>query len=485
MATTPIIVDGSAGSSSAVAGAFTALREQGQASIEQLVELRENTLLLFNNGLSELNGKRVRVNRLPEIGIAAKFITSDLQDINQPITTASVRVDANSFSLRERAAPGEAIVSQVRFSASEGTIQALQVPQTGSTGNLGALYRVATSDGSIPTGTFSIQLLAPVSLSLLIFDMMDMPAGPTVIASISQNGISYTPATSITQNGYRWGAWFQPQEIQYITVNITPSLPDTLGGSVFTFGLTDLHAFSVQYHLRSDVYTNQLMIAPRSSQVQFSTATVPGLLYFLTLAGNPAIEVFPGTNVPLPGTSSNTETNKGLIAPTGSAWASATTYSLGNTIIDSNGNLQTVTALSGTGTSQSPTHPVWSIVGGVTIDNSGADQIEWTETAWSLLNYTLPSDVYLSTLVITDHVTGSVIRTAPGLPKTSIGMTNQYIVINSDGTMDLVLYTHAVDQTRTFDISYVAGPSTITASLQVELVTSDLNTTPVYNGASL
>src|SRR5271156_5847121 len=175
MATNPIpLVDGTPGSASQVQALFDALITQGQTSINTLVVLRENTLLLFNNALSELNGKYVRANRLPAIGVAAKFVTSDLQDINQPVTTATVRCDSNNISLRERQAPGTAIVNQVRFSVDEGTIQALQVPQTGSTGNLGALYRVATS-GDTPVGTFDIQLLAPINTALIIFDMIDMP----------------------------------------------------------------------------------------------------------------------------------------------------------------------------------------------------------------------------------------------------------------------------------------------------------------------
>ena len=55
-----------------------------------------------------------------------------------------------------------------------------------------------------------------------------------------------------------------------------------------------------------------------------------------------------------------------------------------------------------------------------------------------------------------------------------------------DGTsMYLVIYNQAVDQTRTFNISFDEGPSTMTTALQVELSTDDLNDTPVYNGAFL
>lgn len=476
-------VDGTVGSQSQVAQAFDELRTQGQDAINKLVILRENTLLLFSNALSGLNGKRIRANRLPEVGVTSKLVVSDLQDINQSITTASVRADSNSISLRERTAPGEAIVNQVRFSASEGTIQALQVPGSSSAGNLGALYRVATQGGSTPVGTFDIQLLAPVSISLLIFDMIDTPSTAMIQAFTSQNGISFTEALSVTRNGYRLAAWMKPEEAKFLRITITPALPDILGGSVFTFGLTDLHAFAVQYHLRSDAYTNQIEIEPHSLNLLFSTASVPGLLYFLSLAGNPPIEVFPGDVIPVPGASQVT-LNKSLIAHAGSAWIAAHAYSISNQIIDSNGNLQTVVSISGTGTS-GLTHPVWSINGGQSVDNPGVDQIIWQETAWAQLNHTLPGDVYLSTLVITDHGTGESLRLAPGLDKTTIGVTNQYFAVKSDGTIYLLIYNAAVDQTRTFDISYVAGPTEIIASLQVELTTNDLNTTPIYSGAEL
>lgn len=566
MATTPIVnvsnplSDGTTGSASEILGIFSNLRNQGQIAINDLVVMRENTLILFNNALSELNGKRVRANRVPQIGVAAKFITTDLQDINQSITTATVRSDANSFSLRERSTPGEAVVNQVRFSSSQGTIQALQVPQTGSLGNLGALYRVATANGVIPVGIFNIQLIDPISPTLLIFDMIDMPAGPDVVASISQNGINYTNAVSITQNGYRWGAWFLPQSTQYINLTITPSVPDTLGGNVFTFGLTDFHAFSIQYHLLSDVYTNQIEFTPTSAQVQFSTDIVPGLTYFLGLGTDPLIEVSPGDLVTIPGSSTVSEISISLIAPTASNWAASTSYSVGNQVLDSNGNLQTVTAISGSGTSFtvqpgtvdnltavanavtgnttytgsfSPTlstgSPVviagfntaanngtfivgscgstslvvnnpngvaeahsatatfnpWSITGGTTIDNPGGNQVTWTETVYAQLNYTLPGDVYLPSVITLDNFTQDEVRVAPGLPYTTVGLTNQYFVINDDGTMYLVPYNQSVDQIRRFDVSYMTGPSTMTASLQVQLTTPNLNTTPIYSGAEL
>ena len=421
------LVDGTTGSASAVQANFDVLINQGQAAINQCITLRENTLLLFNNALSELNGKKVRANRLAQIGVPAKFLTTDDKDINQPITTATLRCDAGNVTLRERQAPGEAIVSQVRFSASEGTIQALQVPQTGSSGNLGALYRVATQNGDIPVGTFDIQLLNPVATGLIIFDMMDMPAGPTVQPYISLNGINFAPATSMTQNGYRLAAWFAPAETQYIRLAITPALPDVLGGDVFTFGLTDFHAFSVQYHLQSDVYTNQIQMIPRSAFLKFETETVSGVTYFLSLGGNPALEVFPGAVVSVPGATVITSTSIGLNAGTG----------------------QLLTSLP---------------------DNTYLSSLVITD--------------------VTNPVTPFEVRIAPGLSPAATPNTNQYFTVNqatptSPYELYLVTYNAGPDSTRVFDVSYTTGPATLTAQLHVQLTTSDLNTTPVYSGAQL
>ena len=56
--------DGTEGSASSFIEAVQEIRSQGQTAIDTLVDLRENTLLLFNNALSSLNSKRVRANRL-------------------------------------------------------------------------------------------------------------------------------------------------------------------------------------------------------------------------------------------------------------------------------------------------------------------------------------------------------------------------------------------------------------------------------------
>lgn len=59
-------------------------------------------------------------------------------------------------------------------------------------------------------------------------------------------------------------------------------------------------------------------------------------------------------------------------------WLAATVYQVGDQIVDSNGAIETVTAVSGSGTSGS-VQPTWSTTfDTTTIDNAGANQITWT-----------------------------------------------------------------------------------------------------------
>lgn len=60
------------------------------------------------------------------------------------------------------------------------------------------------------------------------------------------------------------------------------------------------------------------------------------------------------------------------------AWPSATAVALGTTILDSNGNTQRVTSISGTGTTGA-SHPTWATtLNATTTDNPGGNQVVWT-----------------------------------------------------------------------------------------------------------
>src|SRR5271156_52376 len=82
-------------------------------------------------------------------------------------------------------------------------------------------------------------------------------------------------------------------------------------------------------------------------------------------------------------------------------WQANTAYLVGAYILDSNGNVQQVTAIAGTGTTGG-TVPAWATGTGVTtIDNPGADQITWTNQGPDILTV----NIALNGIVITDTIT--------------------------------------------------------------------------------
>lgn len=70
------------------------VRSKGSAVLEQLETARLESLVEFDRRLSSLNGRRQRANRVCSPGTALRFVVSDLVDIIQGVTTATVRVDA-------------------------------------------------------------------------------------------------------------------------------------------------------------------------------------------------------------------------------------------------------------------------------------------------------------------------------------------------------------------------------------------------------
>ena len=65
-------------------------------------------------------------------------------------------------------------------------------------------------------------------------------------------------------------------------------------------------------------------------------------------------------------------------------WQQSHGYSVGNLIVDSNGNIERVTSISGSGTSGSGSHPTWpTTIGNTVTDNPGANQVVWTLIAKS------------------------------------------------------------------------------------------------------
>lgn len=75
------------------------------------------------------------------------------------------------------------------------------------------------------------------------------------------------------------------------------------------------------------------------------------------------------------------DTSGNLIPPQTPAtptWPTSTAVTVGSTVVDSNGNLEKVTSISGTGTTGGAA-PVWGAApGSTTTDNAGANQVVWT-----------------------------------------------------------------------------------------------------------
>lgn len=407
--------DKTIGSAEAINSVIDELMVSGQASIDELVASRENTLIQFNNKLVVLNNKKIQSNRIGEIGVPAKFLVTDFQDINQSRTTASIRADVGGVSLQERREPTEATINKITFSTSVGTADVLNQVVADKSG-LKLLYKVMAD--TVPTGIFNIQLNEALGSSLILFDIIDSPADPDIKAFVSTNGISYVEAKSVNKYGYRLAAIFDPQEVKYIRLQISPSLPDILGGSIYTFGLTDIHVLSAQFHRRSDFYSKTINMASESDKLKFVCDSDPGLTYFLSFNSTSPISVSNGSIINVPST-------ERIIL----------------------------------------TH--------VSMDTVGK------------LGFTLPSDVYLSTVEVRYTSSGTAIMLAPDLSHLTTGLSNKYITIDSSGNMYFIVYNHLADAGKEFNITCSRGPSSFTVQLQVILTTDNINETPVFRGARL
>ena len=135
---------------------------------------------------------------------------SDFLGTDQAQTTGSVRIDSASATLRERAESGQINIKSTRFSTSSGTIQ-----------KAGDLYQV-TNDSNLspPVGTFDLELDPPLHLSLLSFDVVSTPSTPEVSVGVSENGVTFSPASSLALNGYRINAWLVPATVRFVRLAV-------------------------------------------------------------------------------------------------------------------------------------------------------------------------------------------------------------------------------------------------------------------------
>ena len=111
-----------------------------------------------------------------------------------------------------------------------------------------------------------------------------MSSSPTINASVSSNGLTWTPASKVSLSGYRLNIWLPNTPARYIKLEMTPSHPDNLGGSVYTFGVTDVSGTSVDYNLVSDLFFKPIVFPVRTSTARLMGSGDAGLTYYLTVS---------------------------------------------------------------------------------------------------------------------------------------------------------------------------------------------------------
>lgn len=286
---TDVFQRGDAGSALKWSLVVEQLASQGQQILQDLDLRWLESFLALDRRLSSINGYRHRASRVATHGVAGKFIVGDFTDIDQAKSTALVRADASAVTLPERSFPAEAQIRQVRFRSSAGTVE-----------RIGDVYQVRSAE-EIPTGIFDIELADVVQGSLLLLDLILAPSDPGITVEVSENGVRFTAAESLSRNGYRVAAYLQSQAVRFVRVTVLPTHADTAGGLLYSFGITDFHVFLVEFHLRAELQMKPILLAPHASKLLFSAASTTGLRYFLALAGGDYQEMFSGSQVSVPG----------------------------------------------------------------------------------------------------------------------------------------------------------------------------------------
>jgi hypothetical protein len=418
---------GEVASASQLMAAFNVLWNQGENILNTLTNYRNLSLVDFQQQVEALNSRLQRANRISAPYTTVNFVTTDFLDIDQTQTSATVRADAQAVTLKERSTTTNAVIQNQTFATSDGTAEAI------STDN--SLYRVSTTDGSIPTGTFTVQLVQSLNMTVLTFDLAAMPPTPSFVVSASPDGTTFIQANQVSMNGYRLTAWFTPMEMRYITLAITPAAPDTLGGTSYTFGLTDFAGTETEFELVSELVTAPISFTPASLQLKLVAPSDPNILYFLSFNGGNWQEYAADSVIPIPGAAAVTQT-------------------------------------------------------GITVFQEEPGDI-WVGSNTPGGLFQLPSNAYSNTVSVTDETTGNLLALLPGFPCIYIsdlapGLSLDYMAFQvGSAAAYLPSVSTANPLTKTFTWSYVTGPSNMTVQLKVQLSTSDRTVTPTFTGASL
>src|ERR1017187_2064806 len=125
MSTTPSILNGQESSAALVNQTFANLQTQGTAVLALLTNIQLTTLVDYGQCLTAVQSKQQRAARVKATEVAGLFVVSDLDSINQGLTTATVRIDTASAPPRGPRLPSTAMVTSTAFSASNGLVNSL------------------------------------------------------------------------------------------------------------------------------------------------------------------------------------------------------------------------------------------------------------------------------------------------------------------------------------------------------------------------
>lgn len=389
------------------------LQSLGANNLINLESVYSIILTDFQRRVSAINSKNALLAKIPDISNLVKFSLADFSGIDQSQSTATIRIDAQAATTLESITNTKASINTITFSSSTGSVDVLD-----KTSNI---YRVSNTNNLIPTGTFYLTLAKSVNLSTLVFDLAGLASNPTINISVSETGIDYIDCLSYSLNVYRLVSYFKPSVVKYIKLTITPSHPDNLGGSLYTFGLTDFIGNSTEFRPVSEVVSTIMTISPTSPNYRLLGDLDPGLNYFLSINNNSYQEVVPNRVY---------------------SFSDLTTISFTNIGLDSAGKINIAD-----------------------ISNS----------------------VYTNSILVTDHITGTVIPILFGVDTTDPNMgllTNKYISFKNN-TLHYIPYNSSIDSNKTFDISYVTGPAYLTIQLKVRLSTANQDNSPIFTGAQI
>lgn len=278
-------------SRSAVMQQFEALSATGQSVMDDIGTVQADTLLAFEQFLSQANLMKARVDRICAPGVMGRFVVSDLLGVDLPHTTASLRPDATAVTLCERGKFVPATIKSTTFSSDKGTYQLLN-----------NTYKVMSQAG-LPTGTFRVEFMQSILGNLVVFDLLTPTSDGIVQVSGVAPDFTEFPADAISRNGYRVCAWMPTREMRHLKISITPSGPDIAGGLGYTFGITDLNTSSLTFHLTSNLVMKPVTIAATTPKAVFRAPVTEGLSYFLSFDGTHFSQVTPNSTIELPGCS--------------------------------------------------------------------------------------------------------------------------------------------------------------------------------------